>query len=190
MVDSFIMRTSASYSLNFMVYIQNIYLNQNSSEKDEYKFPYIPALNITFQEKFESSYIELWDEITRRITAYDVNDTKIFYEDKELFYQSLFVNCDSNLKEFNEIYNTFIIWWESFAGHFAIERSIDEVGQELYADLANILPKKDRELNISLIYDECPLVGLDLTLDLVIIPIKDFFVKYEVLVSNLRGRIE
>ena len=42
MKNTLLMRTDASYSLNFLVYIQNIFLNRSQS-RDELKFPYIPT---------------------------------------------------------------------------------------------------------------------------------------------------
>ncbi|GKU84063.1 hypothetical protein [Niallia sp. NCCP-28] len=50
------MRIEASFSLNFLVYIQNIYINQNQN-KDQLKFPYI-ALKYEFPKDFEKRYRE------------------------------------------------------------------------------------------------------------------------------------
>ncbi|WP_249365692.1 hypothetical protein [Cytobacillus citreus] len=101
----------------------------------------------------------------------------------------MFVIDTDSLKNFNEIYKIFKVWWNSFAGRFSIERSIDDMGHTLYADLAKSLvqrgikPKKD--LNISLIYDECLLADAQVSSYFAILPIRDFFIKYKELVPKL-----
>jgi len=155
MKNTLLMRTGASYSLNFLVYIQNIFLNQ-SQGSDELKFPYTRT-KCEFQKDFEMHYRELWDELSKRITEHPINDQKIFTEEKNLFYQGLFVENDDTLNEFNEIYQSFKVWWNSFAGSFSVERSIDEYSHEIYVELSNLLIEKrikpKKELEISLIYD-------------------------------------
>lgn len=157
MENTLLMRTEASHSLNFLVYIQNIFLNRSQS-RGELKFPYI-STKCEFQKDFDIRYRELWDEVSKRISEHPINDLKIFTEDKSLFYQGLFAENDDTLNEFNEIYQSFKVWRGSFAGRFSVERSIDEKGQEIYVELANLLIEKgikpQKELNISLIYDEC-----------------------------------
>ena len=187
MGNSLQMRTEATYSLNFLVYIQNIFLNQTQS-KEEFKFPYIPFKYI-FQEDFELCYKKLWDEVSQRISEHPMNDIKIFNEEKDLFYQSLFVPSNDTLKDYNEIYQSYKIWWDSFAGRFSVEMSIEEVAQKLYMELANSLiqneiePQKD--LNISLIYDECLFVNLDAPSYFAVLSTKDLFVKYKETVLKL-----
>ena len=137
MGNSLQMRTEATYSLNFLVYIQNIFLNQTQS-KEEFKFPYIPIKYI-FQVDFELCYKKIWDEVSQRISEHPMNDIKIFNEEKDLFYQSLFKPSNDNLKDYHEIYKSYKIWWDSFSGRFSVEKSIDEVAQKLYTELANSL---------------------------------------------------
>lgn len=186
--NSLIMKTDTSFALNFLIYIQNIYLNQNRNEED-LRFPYL-STKIAFIDDFELKFKELWNEILQRITDDNKEDVRTFYEEKDLFYQRMFVIDDDSFKNFNEIYKTFKVWWNSFAGRFSIERSIDEVGQKLYWDLANslvqrgIVPKK--EMNIILIYDECLLATAPVSSYFAVLPIKDFFVKYKELVSKLK----
>ena len=186
MENSLQMRTEATYSLNFLVYLQNIFLNQNQS-KEEFKFPYIPIKHI-FQENFELCYKELWDEVSQRISEHPMNDIKIFNEEKDLFYQRLFKESDDNLTDYTEIYQSYKIWWDSFAGRFSVERSIDDVGQKLYMELAKSLIQKEiappKELNISLIYDECLLVNLDVSSYFAVLSTKKYFVKCEEMVPN------
>lgn len=188
MKNSLVMRTEATYSLNFLVYIQNIFLNQ-SKGKEEFKFPYTSTKYI-FQEEFELRFKKLWDEVLKRISEHPINDMKIFKDEKGLFYQRLFVEGDENLKNYTEMYQSFKIWWDSFAGRFSVERSIDEKGQKLYVELANSLKQRgvelQKDLSISLIYDESSLSDLGGSPYFAVIPIKDFFIKYKELLSKLQ----
>lgn len=187
MENSLIMKTDTSFALNFLIYIQNIFLNQNLNEED-LKFPYL-STKMMFKEDFELKYKELWNEISQRISDDNKNDVRTFYEVKDLFYQRLFVIDADSLKNFNEIYKTFKVWWNSFAGRFSIERSIDEMGQKLYWDLANLLVQKgikpQKELNISLIYDDCLLANAQVSSYFAVLSIRDFFVTYKELVPKL-----
>jgi hypothetical protein len=186
--NSLIIKTDTSFTLNFLIYIQNIFLNQNRNEED-LRFPYF-STRIVFKEDFELKYKELWNEISQRISDDNKNDVRTFHEEKDLFYQRLFVINDDSFKNFNEIYKTFKVWWNSIAGRFSIERSIDEMGQKLYWDLANSLvqsgiePKK--ELNISLIYDECIIANAQISSYFAVLPIREFIVKYKELVPKLK----
>lgn len=188
MKNTLLMRTGASYSLNFLVYIQNIFLNQ-SQKSDELKFPYTRT-KCEFRKDFEMRYRELWDELSKRISEHPINDLKIFSEEKSLFYQGLFVENDDTLNEFNEIYQSFKVWWDSFAGRFLVERSIDEYSHKMYVELSNLLIEKGikpkKELDISLIYDECLLVDLKPSSYFAVLSIRDCFVNYKELISKLQ----
>ena len=59
--NSLEMETDTSFTLNFLIYIQNIYLNQNRNE-DDLRFPYL-STKMVFKEDFEIRYKELWNEV-------------------------------------------------------------------------------------------------------------------------------
>ncbi|QKY68552.1 hypothetical protein [Lentibacillus sp. CBA3610] len=191
MENSLLMKTEASSALNFLVYIQNIFLNQNRSE-EEYRFPYIPSKYIV-KEEFELRFKELWDEVIQRVSEHPKNDMKIFYEEKDLFHQRLFVDGNDSLKEYSEIHQTFKVWWDSFAGRFSVERAIDEKGQKLYEELANFLTQREiapqKELNIGLVYDEFPLGNFEVSSYFAVVSIKEVFVKYKELMAKLQKSI-
>lgn len=77
MDNTLLMKIEASYSLNFLVYIQNLFLNRNQN-KDEWKFPYLPS-RCVFQEDFEMRYREVWNEGARRISENPINVLEIFH---------------------------------------------------------------------------------------------------------------
>ncbi|NPC94078.1 hypothetical protein HOO54_18095 [Bacillus sp. WMMC1349] len=186
MENSFVMVTDAPVSLNFLIYIQNIFLNQN---RQELRFPYL-STRIVFKENFELKYKELWNEVSERISENNQNDA-VFLKEKDLFYQRLFVNDDS---AFNEMYKTFEVWWNSFPGRFSIERSIGDVSEGLYVELTNSLVQKGKvpkkELYISVIYDECLLANTEVSSYFAVLSIRDFFVHSQELIHKLLASID
>ncbi|MCM3713761.1 hypothetical protein [Halalkalibacter oceani] len=187
MENTLLMKIEASYTLNFLVYIQNIFLNRQQN-KDEWKFPYLPSRG-EFQEDFEMRYREVWSEVARRISENPINDLEIFRE-KSLFYQRLFAQCERTLKEYEDIYHSFNVWWQSLAGQFAVESSISEQGQTIYTQVAEWLLEKgitpQKELTISLLYDDCLLADFDFSSYFAAISIRDFLVEKE-LIDKLTG---
>ena len=49
MENSLIMKTDTSFALNFLIYLQNIFLNQNRNQED-LKFPYLSTKMIYSQK--------------------------------------------------------------------------------------------------------------------------------------------
>ncbi|MER2059067.1 MAG: hypothetical protein ABTA16_09610 [Niallia sp.] len=179
------MRIEASFSLNFLVYVQNIYINQNQN-KDQLKFPYI-ATRYEFPKDFEKRYRELWSEMLKRVSEHPIND--IPNEEENVFYHSLFTEENVTSDEFNEIYFSFKVWWNSLAGRFSIERSIDAPLGEIYTVLANLLIEKrikpKKPLDICLIYDECLLADIEPTFYFTVFSIEDWFIRRKELIPKL-----
>lgn len=174
----------------FDLHTKYLPVNQNGDEED-LKFPYL-STRVPFKDDFECRYTDLWNAVSQKISGDNGSiDLKIFYKEKELFYQHLFEDNRDSLTKFNEVYKCFQVWWDSFAGRFSVERSIDDTTHKLYLDLANSLKESGVEprkrLKISLIYDECLLVNADVSSYYVVLPIKDFYIKYKELVPKLRG---
>lgn len=191
MENSLVIQTEASYTLNYLIYIQNSYLNQNLSE-GEYKFPY-SSTKAYFKEEFELKYKELWDELSKRIAATHRNDMKFFHEEKDFFYERLFEDSADSFMCYSELYHSFKVWWDSFAGRLSVERSIDDRIENVYVELANSLTQKgikpQRELHISLVYDECLVGNVEVSSYFAVLSIKDFYVKYLELVPLLEDCI-
>ncbi|WP_253957779.1 hypothetical protein [Metabacillus halosaccharovorans] len=185
------MRIEAPCALNFLIYIQNIFINQNN-KNEEYRFPYISS-KMAFDKEFLLRFEELWNEVSERICDDHINSAKIFYDEEDLFYNRLFANSSCSLKDYREIYKAFKVWWNSFAGQFSIERSIDEKSHGLYEELGNSLSQKGinpkKELSIFLVYDECLFVDLEVTSYFAVIPLKVFYVKYKDVVHKLVAHI-
>ncbi|MGB3260974.1 hypothetical protein [Paenisporosarcina sp.] len=185
-------KTEVSYSLNFLIYIQNIFLNQKSS-KEQYRFPSVYSKS-AFEEDFENRFRNLWNEVKHRIAEHPMNDIKLFMDEKNLFYQYLFEKSDESLETYIEIHFSFRVWWNSFAGRFTLENSTDELVRKLYLDLDKFLSQKavtpKNMLTISLIYDECPFIQLDGTSSYFIISAEDFVTKQKELSGKLQKLFE
>lgn len=192
MKKAFLMRTQAPYTLNFLIYIQNIYINQQNPE-EELRYPYYPN-RLIFKDDFAYQYEKLWDEVTQTINKHPINDLKVFYDDKELFFTALFENNPENLQEFHQMYLSYKVWWDSIAGHFATERLIDDKEEMLYLELANTLKlrgiKPQKELWIHLIYDKCLFDYVEISSYFAILPIQDFLAEYNMLVQKILKTIE
>lgn len=179
------MRIDPSFTLNFLIYIQNTYLNKSN---ENLKFPYV-LTNVEFHKDFERNFKELWIKVSKRISEDPLNDLNIFTDEKNIFYNGLFTEGNLSLQQYHELYLSFSVWWDSFAGHFSVEKSIDEKVHKLYTELADILLEKkikpEKSLNISLIYDECILMDLEPDPYFAVISIRDCIVNGKELLQRL-----
>ncbi|AJH71729.1 hypothetical protein DJ86_1855 [Bacillus cereus ATCC 4342] len=186
MTDSFTIHTNTPHCLNFMIYIQNIYLNQKG-KKENFRFPYI-AKTLHFSSDFEINFKELWHSLRKQI-ANDRYDLQIFHEENHIFYEKLFDTQLCNEDSFKELICSFKIWWTSIVGQLSLERSVDEYGQKLYNDLVLYLKQNEieplQQLQISLLYDDCVFVKNNTTSYSAILPTKHFFINYRDVVTTL-----
>ncbi|AKR36025.1 hypothetical protein P4K49_22135 [Bacillus cereus] len=186
MTDSFIIHTKTPHCLNFMIYIQNMYLNQKE-KKGNLRFPYI-AKTLHFSSDFETNFKELWLTL-RKQTANDRYDLQIFHEENHIFYKKLF---DANLcdeESFKELICSFKVWWTSIVGQLSIECSVSNYSEQLYNDLVLYLKQNEieplQQLHISLLYDDCLLVKENISSYSAILPTKTFFINYRDVVTTL-----
>jgi len=186
MTDSFTIHTNASHCLNFMIYIQNMYLNQKE-KKGNLRFPYI-AKTLHFSSDFETNFKELWHSLRKQI-ANNRYDLQIFHEENHIFYEKLFNTQLCNEDSFKELVCSFQVWWTSIVGQLSLERSVDEYGQQLFNDLVLYLKQNEieplQQLHISLLYDDCLLVKENISSYSAILPTKTFFINYRDVVTAL-----
>ncbi|PFB22728.1 hypothetical protein [Bacillus cereus] len=186
MTDSFTIHTNASHCLNFMIYIQNMYLNQKE-KKGNLRFPYI-AKTLHFSSDFETNSKELWHSLRKQI-ANNRYDLQIFHEENHIFYEKLFNTQLCNEDSFKELVCSFQVWWTSIVGQLSLERSVDEYGQQLFNDLVLYLKQNEieplQQLHISLLYDDCLLVKENISSYSAILPTKTFFINYRDVVTTL-----
>ncbi|AJH82937.1 hypothetical protein FOC88_11295 [Bacillus thuringiensis] len=186
MTDSFTIHTNAPHCLNFMIYIQNIYLNQKE-KKENLKFPYI-ARQFNFSTNFEANFKELWHSLRKQI-ANDRYDLQIFHEENPIFYEKLFDTQLCNEDSFKELICSFKVWWTSIVGQHSLEWSVSEYSTQLYNDLVVYLKQTEieplQQLHISLLYDDCVFVTNNTTSYSAILPTKHFFINYRDVVTTL-----
>lgn len=188
MGDSLVIRTDASYTLNFLVYLQNLFLNQKNYE-EAYKFPYIPC-QLAFDKNFEFNFQKLWNEVCQRLAEDNLVDLNIFHNEKEFFYQRLFVASEDSVEDYNEIHQAFNTWADSLAGRFGVEKSVGDVVDRLYEELTYLLIRKGmvprKDLNLSIVYDHFPLGDLEVSPYFVIASIEEFLVQPEDVLAKLQ----
>lgn len=186
MTDSFTIHTNAPHCLNFMIYIQNIYLNQKE-KKENLKFPYI-ARQFNFSTNFEANFKELWHSLRKQM-ANDKYDSQIFYDENHIFYENLFDNHLCNKELFKELIYSFKVWWTSIAGQLSLEWSVSDFSRQLYEDLVLYIKQHQikplQQLHISLLYDDCVFVKNNTTSYSAILPTKHFFINYRDVVTTL-----
>ncbi|WBO90389.1 hypothetical protein AVT_00140 [Bacillus tropicus] len=186
MTDAFTIHTNTSHCLNFMIYIQNMYLNQKE-KKENLRFPYI-AKTLHFSSDFETNFKELWHSLRKQI-ANDRYDLQIFHEENHIFYEKLFNTQLCNEDSFKKLICSFKVWWTSIAGQLSLERSVDEYGQQLFNDLVLYLKQNQieplQQLHISLLYDDCVFTKDNITSYSAILPTKHFFMSYRDVFTTL-----
>lgn len=186
MTDSFTIYTNASHCLNFMIYIQNMYLNQKE-KKENLRFPYI-AKTLHFSTDFETNFKELWHTLRKQV-ANDKYNSQIFYDENHIFYEKLF-NADlCNEESFKELICSFKVWWTSIAGQLSLECSVSDFSRQLYEDLVIYIKQHQieplQQLHINLLYDDCVFVKNNTTSYSAILPTKHFFINYRDVVTTL-----
>ncbi|MGE6539322.1 hypothetical protein [Bacillus luti] len=186
MTDSFTIYINTPHCLNFMIYIQNMYLNQKES-KGNFRFPYI-AKTFNFSNDFEVNFKELWHTLRKQI-ANDKYDSQIFHEKNHIFYEKLFDADLCNEESFKELICSFKVWWTSIVGQLSLEYSVSGYSNQLYNDLVLYLKQKQiaplQQLHISLLYDDCVFVKENITSYSAILPTKNFFINYKDVVTTL-----
>ncbi|MGA3677819.1 hypothetical protein [Lysinibacillus agricola] len=184
-MNSFVMRTDASTSLNFLIYIQNIFLNQNR-KANKFKYPNFTLSPSFFKPNFENRFKTLWSDVCQTIDKDVSNDFLL----GDFYYQELFNSNEENLQKFNEIRQSFQIWWDSLAGQFSIERSIDEQRDLLYQDLKILFDKynfsPEQVISVYVIYDDYVFETRLATPYFIVASINTFYIHYK----NLLGEIE
>ncbi|SFS74694.1 hypothetical protein SAMN05428962_2605 [Paenibacillus sp. BC26] len=191
MSPSLMMRSDTAYTLNFLVYIQNLYLNQRSGQGEErYKFPYLSERKIPFLADFEREFAKVWAEAaSARIAEEPFHDLNMFKAHRELVYERLFVQEAGSDRHYDDIYRSFFAWWNSMAGRFALEHAFDN--QKVFDALTAAVSANGGEIRktfeISILYDACTLGEEKEFSYFAIMPYADCLLKEVFLVAKLRA---
>lgn len=173
----FEMGINAPYSLNYLIMIQNIYLNSKNREEEGPLFPYVNTSTWgILDKKFEETFTEVWEAAVDKNSQdhmYDHNG--VFHLDKEL-YQKLFYKNEAGAFGYSESVKFFLAWWNGFHGKIAIEAVFDHDKMEkVYKELASYI-KIDKRLRIHLVYDKTVLADRDDHSWYAVMPIEDVFI--------------
>jgi hypothetical protein len=175
--NGFEMEVNAPYTLNYLIYIQNIYLNSKNQDNDDPLFPYIDSsMWGILDEEFENIFKEVWKEAANKnfqSRMYDHNGILDF--DKAL-YQKLFENNVMGAFGYSESVKSFLAWWNGVFGKIATESVFDnDKINEVYRELSRSLDVNKR-LKIDLIYDKTILTGYTENSWYAVLPIKDIYI--------------
>ncbi|WLR57368.1 group-specific protein [Mesobacillus subterraneus] len=184
----FEMEVNAPYSLNYLMTIQNIYLNSKYKESERPSFPYVDRSKWgLLGEEFEETFAEVWDASVKKNSQdhmYDHNG--VLQVDKEI-YQKLFQNNETGSFGYSESVKFFLAWWNGFHGKIAIEAVFDHDKMEkVYKELAASV-KFDKRLRIHLVYDKPVLAGRSERAWYEVVAIEEVFIrnKHPELLSKL-----
>lgn len=186
--SGFEMEVNAPYSLNYLIAVQNIYLNSKNKERERPLFPYVDGSKWGILDvDFEKTFTEVWTEAidkNSQSSLYDHNG--VFDFDKDL-YQKLFENNETGAFGYSESIKFFQTWWSGVFGKIAIESVIDEDRMnKVYRELSTSIDTNKR-LRVHLIYDR-PLSTLKCEGPwYAVLPIEDIFIpkKRPEVLSNL-----
>lgn len=183
----FVVVTTTSTSLNFLIYVQNLYLSQK--QRGQSRFPSYRVPYFVFHEQFEENFRQLWATILAEMNENPVNDLKFFYEQKDVLAAQLFNGQAVGSVKFEDVYQTFQNWWGSFVGSFAIERAADDKMSQLYTDLTMKYAVDFDQLTVSILYDDYVFASHETPYEMKITSIPEIYLRYEDVVARIVGDV-
>lgn len=144
---------SSSFTLNFLVFLQNAVLNRNRETGLPPRFPYHDTKAwclILDDKKFIERFRESWAYAIDRLS---VNGRDFGEDDVWEFCHELF---DGNKEGFMESYYTFVAWWSYGEGAHSTSSRINELTKPIYDFVCDRLQplSEDKRLRVWLIYDD------------------------------------
>ena len=90
--NPFIMEVNAPYSLNYLVFIQNVFENGNNKNRENPLFPYVDSSRwgILQNEFFTKTFKEVWNEVVSENVDNRMYDHSRIFEFESPLYQRLF----------------------------------------------------------------------------------------------------
>ncbi|MBT2695675.1 group-specific protein [Bacillus sp. ISL-55] len=186
--SGFEMEVTAPYSLNYLMTIQNLYLNSKNKESERPLFPYVDSSNWgILEEDFEETFAAVWQEAVDQNSQNHMYDHNGALEFDKAIYQKLFKKNESGSFGYSESVKFFLAWWNGLYGKMAIEGMFDlDRMEEVYKELSASI-KIDKRLRIHLVYDKTVLTGRSERPWYAVVPIEDVFIpgKRPELLANL-----
>jgi hypothetical protein len=185
--SGFEMEVNGPYSLNYLIAVQNIYLNNKNKERERPLFPYVDSSKWGILDaNFEKTFTEVWTEAVDKNSQSGLYDHGVFDFDKEL-YQKLFENNETGAFGYSESIKFFQTWWSGIYGKIAIESVFDEDRMnKVYRELSTSI-NTNKRLRIHLIFDR-PFSTLKCERSwYAVLPIEDIFItkKRPEVITNL-----
>lgn len=174
--SGFEMEVNAPYSLNYLIYVQNIYLNSKNQDRETPLFPYVDSSTWgILDDEFEQTYKEVWVEtLNNNYSSGKYDHNGILNFDKALF-EKLFENNGTGFFGYSESVKSFLAWWDGIYGKIAIEGVFDDDRMnKIYRELSETI-NADKRLKIDLIYDRPVLTGQSESSWYAVLPIEDVF---------------
>jgi hypothetical protein len=186
--SGFEMEVNAAYSLNYLMTVQNIYLNSKNKDCERPLFPYVDRSNWgILEEEFEGTFAAVWKEAVDKNSQNHMYDHNGVLDFDKALYQKLFKNNESGFIGYSESVKFFLAWWNGLYGKMAIEGVFDQDRMEkVYKELSASI-EINKRLRIHLIYDNPVLTGKSERPWYAVVPIEDVFIpkKRPELLSNL-----
>jgi hypothetical protein len=184
-VDSnpFEIEVNTPYSLNYLVFVQNIFLNSNDKNSRNPFFPYVDSSKwgILQNEEFEKTFKEIWNEVISKNRTNRLYDHNGILDFEKTSFKQLFEDNESGEFGYSESVKSFLAWWDGIYGKIAIGKVFDDDSMnKIYWKLTHsIKPTNDltinRRLKIDLVYDKLRLVGSTASSWYLVLPIEDIF---------------
>ncbi|MDQ0229227.1 group-specific protein [Metabacillus malikii] len=178
--SGFEIEINAPYSLNYLIYVQNIFLNSRNQDRKIPLFPYVDSSKWGILDgEFEQTFKEVWEETFNNNLNGMYDHNGILDSDKALF-QKLFENNETGVFGYLESVKSYLAWWDGIYGQIAIEGIFDEDRMnKIYKELSKSI-NSDKRLKIDLIYDRPILIGQSVGSWYAILTIQDVFTfRYE-----------
>ncbi len=186
--SGFEMEVNAPYSLNYLIFVQNIYLNNHMKNKGNPLFPYLDSSTWGIvKEDFEKTYKKLWQKAVHNNSQSGLYDHNGIFDFDQALYQKLFEGNEKGKFGYAESVKSFLAWWEGIYGKIAIEKVFDDDRMnKVYRELSATL-KVNKRLKIDLIYDKQSLTEQAQRSWYSVLPIEDIFnqKRSSEIVSNL-----
>jgi hypothetical protein len=175
----FELEVNAPYSLNFLIFLQNIFLNQTGHRNGRLLFPYLDSSQwgILDHENFNRAFKEVWKEIIQRNLDRRFDHNGILEEQKLLFLKLFERQANYGYIESSK---AFYAWWDGIAGKIAVERVFDDDSMnKIYLELASSVETsfEHNRLAIDLVYDRPVLSEPCNAPWYQVLPIEDIFLK-------------
>jgi hypothetical protein len=175
----FELEVNAPYSLNYLIFLQNVFLNQTGHRNGQLLFPYLDSSQwrLLHQENFNRAFKEVWEEIIQRNLDRKFDHNGILEEQKLLFLKLFEGQANHGYIESSKAFHA---WWDGIAGKIAVERVFDDDSMnKIYLGLASSVETstEHNRLAIDLVYDRPVLSEHCKAPWYMVLPIEDIFLK-------------